>query len=379
KETVHRFARYFNNILAFVVDNPRTAIGAVEIMSAEEKEQVLYDFNRNTTKYTAHESLHEIFSEEAQRNPRNIAVVVPWGQPHQSVTYETLNREAGRLARKLAEKGIRPGSIIAVLMERSLEMIMATLAVLKAGCAYMPIDPAFPQERIEYMCRDSHTKLLLTAFTPPDASSPDPAPITQKLPANPAFPIYDISDFHGSNHPGDGEESARHGGDLHRTLPKNRGADLAYIIYTSGSTGTPKGTLISHRNVARVVKNTNYIDIRPGDRLLQLSNYAFDGSVFDIYGALLNSAALVLVNKQDVASPERLSRLIKKEKITMFFVTSSLFNVLADGYLDHFESVRKVLVGGERLSVKHIRKALEILGPGRIINGYGPTETTVFA
>jgi acyl-coenzyme A synthetase/AMP-(fatty) acid ligase/acyl carrier protein len=137
--------------------------------------------------------------------------------------------------------------------------------------------------------------------------------------------------------------------------------------------------LTIHYNVTRVVRNTNYIDIKPGDRVLQLSNYAFDGSVFDIYGALLNSAALVMIEREDVLSVERLSEVIKREGITVFFVTTALFNTLVDLDLGCFAGIRKVLFGGERVSVEHSGKILEYLGKNKVIHVYGPTETTVYA
>jgi amino acid adenylation domain-containing protein len=157
------------------------------------------------------------------------------------------------------------------------------------------------------------------------------------------------------------------------------GDNLSYIIYTSGSTGKPKGILTMHRNVIPVVRSTNYIDIQPDDRLLQLSNYAFDGSVFDIYGALLNGASLVLVRKQDLLDVEYLAHIIKQQSISVFFLTTALFNTLVDLHLTGLSDVRKILFGGERISVSHVSRALEFLGSGRILHVYGPTETTVYA
>jgi len=154
---------------------------------------------------------------------------------------------------------------------------------------------------------------------------------------------------------------------------------LAYIIYTSGSTGKPKGTRTTHYNVTRVVKKTNYIDFQEWDRVLQLSDYAFDGSVFDIFGALLNGVVLVMVKREDMLEMETLSRLIKKEKISVFFVTTALFNTLVDVGLDCLANVRKILFGGERVSTGHTAKALQYLGRDRLLHVYGPTETTVYA
>ncbi len=161
--------------------------------------------------------------------------------------------------------------------------------------------------------------------------------------------------------------------------PGLKPTDLAYIIYTSGSTGRPKGTLTNHFNVIRVVKDTNYLKLTENDRLLQLSNYAFDGSVFDIYGALLNGSMLVMVKQQDVFAIDKLSTLITREKISVFFVTTALFNVLVDIEIGAFRNVRNVLFGGEQVSLAHAAKALKYLGRDRIIHVYGPTETTVYA
>ncbi|MCP5053848.1 MAG: amino acid adenylation domain-containing protein, partial [bacterium] len=155
--------------------------------------------------------------------------------------------------------------------------------------------------------------------------------------------------------------------------------NLAYIIYTSGSTGTPKGNLTTHHNVTRVVKDTNYIDFRLEDRVLQLSDYAFDGSVFDIYGALLNGSALILVTREELLELEKLVRLLERERISVFFTTTALFNTLVDIGLESLTGTRKILFGGERVSVEHTARAVDYLGKGRVIHVYGPTETTVYA
>jgi amino acid adenylation domain-containing protein len=161
--------------------------------------------------------------------------------------------------------------------------------------------------------------------------------------------------------------------------PVNRSPDPAYTIFTSGSTGNPKGTLTTHANVIRVVRDTNYIELTENDRILQLSNYAFDGSVFDIYGALLNGAALILIKKEDVFVVDQLAHLLKKEKITLFFLTTALFNTLVDLKIESFDNIKNVLFGGERVSVEHTEKALGHIGKNKIIHVYGPTETTVYA
>lgn len=154
---------------------------------------------------------------------------------------------------------------------------------------------------------------------------------------------------------------------------------LAYIMYTSGSTGKPKGNLTTHYNISRLVKNTNYIKISSEDVLLQLSNYAFDGSTFDIFGALLNGAKLILPNKTTVLDIYKLGKLIEEEHVSVSFITTALFNTLVDTNIDCLKSTRKLLFGGERVSLKHVNDALNVLGRDKLIHVYGPTESTVFA
>ncbi|MCX6579231.1 MAG: amino acid adenylation domain-containing protein [Candidatus Aminicenantes bacterium] len=236
----------------------------------------------------------------------------------------------------LIEKGVLADDIVSIMMERSIDLIIGIMGILKAGAAYLPIDADYPKERIDYMLKDSAAKIILTA-------------------AGCVFNFHHSSFIiHHSNH-------------------------LAYIIYTSGSTGKPKGILTTHANVIRVVRNTNYIELTEKDRILQLSNYAFDGSVFDIYGALLNGATLVLVDRETAPAADRLAVLIRWEQVTVFFVTTALFNTLVDLELTCLKNIRKVLFGGERVSTEHSRKALAALGEGKIIHVYGPTETTVYA
>ena len=256
-------------------------------------------------------------------------------------------------ANKLQPIGV-PGELCIAGDGFSVEMIAGILAILKAGGAYLPIDPAYPAERIAYMLEDSGARLLLVYG---DA----------EVPPGYAGEVLNLAD------------ASLYAGDT-TDLPAASGPnDLAYVIYTSGSTGQPKGVMTTQQNVVRTVRNSNYVTFVPTDRILQLSNYAFDGSTFDIFGALLNGATLVLIRKEDVLSIAALSRILREEQITIFFLTTALFNTLVDLDIGSLSNVRHVLFGGEKVSVDHVAKAYQALGKGRIIHVYGPTESTVYA
>jgi tyrocidine synthetase-3 len=359
KETIERYIKYFNRIVTGVIAEPGQEIARIEILGPEEKQRLLYEFNDTQTRYSAEQTLHELFAQQAKQTPDHVALL---GHSEGTrglaplpdsihlldpihITYDQLNQKSDQLAYMLIQKGVKPDTIVAIMMERSIEMIIGIWAILKAGGAYMPIDLEYPQERIDYMLKDSGAEILLKHN--------------------------DLTSEAFNNCP--------KGTSSHLHLPPASATSLAYIIYTSGTTGKPKGNLTTHANVIRVVKNTNYIEMTENDRILQLSNYAFDGSVFDIYGALLNGSVLELIKRDEVLAVEQLAVLIIKRQITVFFVTTALFNTLIDMKLDCLAGVRKVLFGGERVSLAHAGKALAYLGKGRVIHVYGPTEATVYA
>ncbi len=365
QETIQRFIIYFNNIVSSLVENPHLLIAEIEIITGEEKEQVLYEFNKTVSDYPREKTIHQLFEEQVEKNPDSAAVVcgehraenVEQGVGRRfiaSVTYRELNQRSNQLARRLRRKGVKPDSIIGMVIDRSVDMIIGILGILKAGGAYLPIDPEFPEARKKYMLEDSGAKLVLTRNKF----------ISRHTDANTIINI-DHKDLYHEN-----------GGNLQHITQSDH---LVYVIYTSGTTGKSKGTLTTHANVIRVVRNANYIDVTGKDRILQLSNYAFDGSTFDIYGALLNGAVLAMIKKEDVLSLDILSELIKRERISVFFVTTALFNALVDVNIGCFDRIRKVLFGGERVSVNHTGRAFGYMGRDKILHMYGPTETTVYA
>jgi amino acid adenylation domain-containing protein len=347
ESTIQRFIDYFKNLARAVLKQPEQQIGDIDILSLEERRHILYGFNDTVTLYPRQQTIPQLFMGQVRRSPGRIALI---GTPLSAadggrrsrthLSYDCLHTEATALACRLRQQGVGTDTIAAIQIERSTDMIIGIMGILKAGCAYLPIEPGNPADRIDYMLADSGASLVIKG----------------RLDAG-----YTM-----------GEKESQ-------PARESSSSALAYCIYTSGTTGRPKGVLITHANVVRVVKDTNYLEIKAEDRLLQLSNYAFDGSVFDIYGALLNGAALVLVGEEEARDVDRLAALIRQEQVTVFLITTALFNTLVDLQIDSLSQVRHVLFGGERVSVQHTQRAREYLGRDRLIHMYGPTETTVYA
>ncbi|WP_176519863.1 AMP-binding protein, partial [Bacillus pseudomycoides] len=309
------------------VESPSTVIGNISL-ATEEELKIFEKWNQTTTDYPKDKVLSELFEEQAKHLPEQIALVFGG----RSITYREVNEKANQIAKHLQKLGVSRGKTVALLMDRSAEMIISMLGILKTGGAYLPIDPSYPSDRIQYMLEDSGTDHLVVQV--------------QKL-----IPHF----FKGHALVLEEGEWMQEGKD--DLTKENVPDDTAYIIYTSGTTGRPKGCQISHRNVIKTVKNNGYIEIKTDDRLLQLANYAFDGSVFDIYSALLNGARLVLAPNKAASDLKEIARLMEEENITISLMTTALFNVIVDEQISCLKNLRKVLMGGEKASVKHVRKA----------------------
>ncbi|MBA4531487.1 non-ribosomal peptide synthetase [Brevibacillus halotolerans] len=350
KEYLNLLELNMKKLVSLVIEQQDIFDPATEFVSDLEKDKLLTIFNRTDAKYPREKTIHELFQEQVDKNPDQVALVFGEAQ----LTYRELNEKANQMARGLRKQGVLPNQVIGLLTDRSLEMIIAILAIFKAGGAYMPIDPSYPSERIQYMLADSRTHLLLVQKA-------------EMIPAKYQGEVLLLTEDSWMEENTDNLDLV------------NQAQDLAYVMYTSGSTGKPKGNLTTHQNIVKTIMNNGYMEITPNDRLLQLSNYAFDGSTFDIYSALLNGASLILVPTHVLMNPTNLASVIQDQHITVSFMTTSLFNTLVELDVTSLKHMRKVVFGGEKASIKHVEKALDYLGAGRLVNGYGPTETTVFA
>ncbi|MED1530916.1 amino acid adenylation domain-containing protein [Bacillus altitudinis] len=349
---VHKLKDQLTLLIKGTIKHPDQSVHTLTLVTKQEKQRMLEEWNAPELE---HDQLYltKWFEHNVRKQPNAVAL----SAGDHTMTYAELNEQANRLARHLQKNGVNHQTVTAILAERTPELIVSLLAVLKAGATYVPIDPDYPESRIQYMLKDSGATHLLThsSFISQTRSLA----------------------FDGTYLFADDQEILLMSSE---NLPLEAGLDdTAYIMYTSGTTGQPKGIMTTHSNIARVVKNTNYLTILETDTLLSLSNSVFDGFTFDVYGALLNGAKLVLPQKETILDMGKLTELIKGEHISVMFVPTALFHLLVDEGTDWMRGVRKVLFGGERASVQHVRKAFDVMGKGRLLNVYGPTESTVFA
>ncbi len=349
---MEQMGRHYLRVVESMTADVRQAIKRIELLDGGERRQILEEWNR-TEREIAQATLVELFEQQVKKSPQAVAVV--FGE--QELNYRELNERANRLAHVLMDEGIGPEDVVALALPRSLEMIVALLGILKAGAAYLPIDPDYPAERIAFMLEDAQVAVLL---------------VQQRW--KPQLPAYTgkkieldvererIAEESGENI--EGRFDAR---------------NLAYVMYTSGSTGKPKGTMVTHQAITRLVINTDYVELRETDRIAQAANASFDAVTFEVWGALLNGASVVLIDKATVLSPADLSRKLRDEKVTVMFLTTALFNQVARGAKEAFSGIRYLLFGGEAVDPQWPELVLREGAPNQLIHVYGPTETTTFS
>jgi amino acid adenylation domain-containing protein/FkbH-like protein len=350
--TISRMLEHFENLLRGIAANPAQRISELPMLGAAERRQLLVEWNSNTTDYPRNQCIHQLFEARVQERPDSVAVVFAG----KTLTYRELNARANQLAHGLGRLNIKQGAPVAVCLDRSTEMVVALLAILKAGGSYVPMDPRYPKERLSFMLNDSRTSILLTQQS--------------LLPHLPRHDLKSIClDADAGSIASESQENLPN-----RVTPQ----DIAYIIYTSGSTGHPKGVAVPHRAVNRLVLNTNYIALDESDRISQVSNISFDAATFEIWGALLNGGQLRGISADVTLSPVDFARELCEQGITAMFLTSALFSQVAGEVPGAFETLRTLIAGGEALDPKSVRAVLEDRPPLRLLNGYGPTENTTF-
>jgi amino acid adenylation domain-containing protein len=363
ESSVERLLRQFSCLLESALACPDSSIWKLTLATELERHELLVSWNATETAYPAERTVQALFEEEANKRPEATAVVFHGTE----LTYAGLNQRANQLAHYLMQCGAARGTHVGICLERSADLIVALLAVLKTGAAYVPLDPSYPPERLAFMRRDAQLRLLI---------------VEEKTMARfrdaELFPSDEIA------------EKARlicleaEAAQIERQStadPKiaSGSADLAYVIYTSGSTGKPKGVCVPHRAIVRLVRETNYVQLTAADRIAQASNASFDAATFEIWGALLNGGCVVGISREVSLSPQDFAEELKAHRITTLFLTTALFNQMAAEVPGAFETLRQVLFGGELVDPRYVREVLNHRPPQRLLHVYGPTETTTFA
>jgi amino acid adenylation domain-containing protein len=352
-ETIERMMGHFQTMLEGIVRNPQQRVSELPLVTDGERRQLLVDWNQTGTDYPANKCVHELFEEQVARTPDAVAIVFE----DQQLTYAEVNRQANQVANYLRTLGVGPETLVGVRMERSARLIVALLGIVKAGAAYLPLDLAYPKDRIAFMLSDAQAPVVLTE-----------ARLAKDLPESNARVVSLDANWN----------------EIAKQSPENpakRGTsdNLVYVIYTSGSTGVPKGVSVTHKAINRLVFNTNYVELSATDRVAQASNSSFDAATFEIWGALLHGARLVGITKDVALSPKQFAAEIRAQKISVMFLTTALFNQIARDVPDAFGSMRQLMFGGEAVDPHWVREVLKHGPPERLLHVYGPTECTTFA
>ncbi|HEX3526368.1 MAG TPA: amino acid adenylation domain-containing protein [Thermoanaerobaculia bacterium] len=361
--TIDRVLRSLANLLAGVAAGEGVMglpLSHLPLLAAEERRQILEDWTHSADRRPREGCLGELFVLQAVRAPQAVALVAC----EEEMTYGELVRRAWAVARRLRALGAGPDVPVALCLERSPELVVGMLGIVLAGAAYVPLDLAYPVERLAWMLEDSGARIVVTRGVGVTSLS---AALGRLLEAG-GLRIVDL------------DQTAEAAEDLPGPVeiapisPDN----LAYVVFTSGSTGRPKGVAATHRGVTRLVVDPGYVDLGPAETLLQLAPVSFDASTFEIWGALLNGGRLALPPPGPVALRE-LGELLRRHEVTTLFLTTGLFHQMIDEEPAGLAGLGQLLFGGDVASTPRVRRALDLLPGVRLIHAYGPTEATTFA
>lgn len=355
KEFINNFAENYIQLIKNILNNPNNLIKDLDILSKQEQNRILYDFNRTELKYPKDKSIPELFEEQVLKTPNKIAAI--FGET--SLTFKELNEKANALANYLINNGITHGDIVGILLNRSIEMLVCIIAILKSGATYVPIDPNYPEHRIKYILDNSSIKIILSEKDLLNKFDINCKIINAKLSNK---DIYDKNSIKNLN-------------------IKINPEDLSYIIYTSGSTGNPKGVMLTHKGVVNLIYsikdrfkfNTNY-------NIVSLTTICFDIFVFESIYPLCTGMTTVITNSDEQNIPQFLNKLCIKNNVKILQTTPSRLGLLLNdpNSLDFIRNAKVIVMGGEAVPPNLIKK-LKNLTNARLINGYGPTECTVYA
>ena len=354
-ETGEKIILRLINFLQDVMKNLESRISDLDMLTDQERREILNDFNATTTGFPREETVNRLFRKQAGKTPDKITIVYN----RHRLSYKELNKKADQLARLLEKKGAKAGSILGVMVEPSIERMIAMMAILKTGCAYLPIDSDYPTERITYMLNDCRVKLLLTQYQ-----------LTEKVRQTTFGGEIINLDVDAIFEPGDN-------GSINNGTP----ADIIYVIYTSGTSGKPKGVLINHENIVNYVTwFSNKVQLTPKDKTVLSSSFAFDLGYTSIYPAVIRGCELHLIPKETYYYVERFLNYTRDNEISYLKLTPSLFSLMVNsaGFSgEMFKKLRLVVLGGEAINLGDVEKFHQVCDHVQIMNHYGPTEATI--
>jgi amino acid adenylation domain-containing protein len=350
---IARLIGHFQTLLNSLLANPEEQIGLLPLLTADEKQRMLVEWNATAAPYPKDQCLHELFETQASRTPQAMALDFLGRQ----LTYQELDVAANQLAHYLTNLGVGPEIPVGICLESSIEMMIGILGILKAGGCYVILDLEYPRDRIAFMLEDTQARVLLTRQN-----------ILKNLSGLNIHTIFL-----------DGDQDRIAQESPERVAVKTKSTFPACIFYTSGSTGKPKGVPVFHYAINRLVINTNYVHFLSSDRVAQASNISFDVATCEIWGSLLNGGCLVGLPREIVMSPVDLANFLREEKIDVLCLTPALFHQCAREVPDAFQTVRDLIIAGEILETRWVREVLMHGPPTRLVNAYGPTEGTTFA
>lgn len=350
-----QFERHFNNLLETLLENPYANLETIACLDEAEHQKIIYEWNETKQDYPKDKTLVQLFEMQAKKFPNATAVVYE----DQKLTYDELNRKSNQLARyiqrsyiELTKQPLQPNTLIAICVERSLEVIIGILGILKAGGAYVPISPKDPPERINYILEDTKTKLVLTQRNLLNL-------IARNDKTSLALIFLDAAEFNNET------ES-----DL---ISNNSSDNLGYVIYTSGTTGKPKGVMVTHHNLNNLVNHFhNKFQLNSKDRIAQYCSFSFDTFCQDWATSLLIGASLYIVPEKYRTEMHLLLQWLSINQITFIDLPTAVFHLLPEAGLEQLDHLHTLIVGGEKLE-RHSQPHW----PFKLINAYGPTETTV--
>jgi amino acid adenylation domain-containing protein len=360
---VGRLLDHIVNVISHGLDSPDTPVSELAMLGAEERRRIVEEWSGSEAPAPPTDSVTQRFGAQAASTPDAIAVE----GNGRTLTYRELDARSNSIAAALAARGVAPGSVVAVALERSVELVATLLAVLKRGCAYLPLDTGYPDARLQLMLDDTAAPVVIA----------DAATAGRLSSFRSGAEVVQLAELMTEAGPAAASRSAAPAPTPNHEDVVTTPEDLAYVIYTSGSTGRPKGVRVLHRGITRLVRDQPWAEVGPGSRVLSFAPVSFDAATFEIWYPLLNGGTVVVAPPGPMTTME-LGRFLESERIDTCWLTAGLFQQMVAGGVERLRPLRQILTGGDVVSPGHAREALEAIPGLTLVNGYGPTENTTF-